>query len=359
MLGTRLGIVSGVATHLEQLFNSPLRDKYQFEHFEVGGQGKEEKTLDKLKRFILSPLQLLRRIQIVNPDIVHFNTSLDAKAFWRDVVYFFVARISRRKTVYQVHGGALPNQFFHDSKILNNFLKRFLLAPDAIVVLSFAEQKIYYQFCQTSHLRVIPNAIDLEAFTKSLEKNFQRKTFNLVYLGSLTPGKGLMETVEALGILRKDKGSPPFRYLIAGTGLLEAELKNRVIELNLQEQVQFVGSIFNMAKRNFWMDAHLFIFPSYSEGLPYTLLESLATGTPVITTAVGAIPEVIEDQTHGILVKPGDIEGLAKVVKLLILNPDRLKIMSLNCIKRAHEYYGITRLADQFDDLYQFLLRTE
>lgn len=359
MLGTQLGIVSGVATHLEQLFNSPLQKKYNFVHFEIGGQGKQEKILGKIKRFILSPLQLLVMLHKVNPDIVHFNTSFDAKAFWRDTVYFFVTRLSGKKTVYQVHGGALPNEFFRGHKLLNNFLKRFLRTPDVIVVLSFIEQRIYYEFCRPSQLRVIPNAIDLEPYAKSLEKNFNKKIFNLVYLGSLTPGKGLTETVEALGILNKDTKFPDFRYLIAGTGKLEVPLKNRIKELNLQDKVEFLGPLFGSNKWRFWNDAHLFIFPSHSEGLPYSLLESLASGTPVITTAVGAIPEVVEDKTHGLLVKPGDVEGLTNAIKLLISSPDRLKTQSLNCIKRAHEFYGIIRLADQFDEIYQFLLRME
>ena len=359
VLGTRLGIVSGVSTHLQQLFQSSLKEKYQFVHFEVGGQGKQENLPAKLQRFISSPLSLWWKIKTINPDIVHFNTSIDAKAFWRDAVYFYVVRMLKKKTVYQVHGGASPELFFRGNKLLNMFLRHFLTLPDVIVVLAYREQEALFRFCRAPQVRVIPNAIDLGSYGGALQKNFHGKRLNLVYIGALTPGKGLPETIEALGILKKLKVNRTFSYRVAGSGPLEDSLKKRTDELGLNDTVQFLGPLFDQDKMKFWMDAHIFVFPSHSEGLSYTLLESLAAGTPVITTDVGAIPEVLTDRVHGILVNPGDIDGLVDALRQFLSDPGRLKTMSLSCIKRAHEYFGIQRLVEQFDQLYHLLAKGE
>ena len=356
MLGTRLGIVSGIATHLEQVLQSDLKNKYQFIHFQVGGQGGEETLIHRVKRYLFSPISLAIRIIREKPDLVHINTSFDYKAFWRDAVYLMVSRSLRKKTIYQVHGGKLPDELFGKSVVLNAFLKKFLQLPEAVVVLSEYEQSVYYRFARISNFKVIPNAIDLVPYQGALGKEFKTPVLILAYLGALTLDKGLGEILEALNKLNKNKKNVKFEFLIAGSGDYETILRRQTEELGLQEKVKFLGPLFGEEKVQFWLKAHIFVFPTYREGLPYSLLESLASGTPVITTRVGAIPEVITDQVHGYFIDHRDISQLTGIIEMLMSQRYRLQAMSLNCIVRAREYYGIERLTEQLSRLYDFLL---
>ncbi len=138
--------------------------------------------------------------------------------------------------------------------------------------------------------------------------------------------------------------------------IYEAILRQQTEELGLQDKVKFLGPLFGEEKVQFWLRAHIFVFPTYREGLPYTLLESLASGTPVITTRVGAIPEVIRDQVHGYFIDHRDISRLVDIIEMLMSQRHRLQAMSLNCILRAREYYGIERMTHQLSRLYDFLL---
>jgi hypothetical protein len=65
-----------------------------------------------LFRFALSPAQLFWQIILNKPEIVHLNTSMEPKIYWRDFAYLIVAQIAQKKIIYQVHGGALPQPFF-------------------------------------------------------------------------------------------------------------------------------------------------------------------------------------------------------------------------------------------------------
>ena len=108
LLGPDLGAVSGVSTHLNMLLGSDLAKAFELVQFRVGSEGRTENFGARLARLIASPFTLTRAILARNAVIVHLNTSLNARAFWRDLTYMAVARICGRRVLYQVHGGALP-----------------------------------------------------------------------------------------------------------------------------------------------------------------------------------------------------------------------------------------------------------
>src|SRR5690606_32606243 len=94
------------------------------------------------------------------PDIVHLNTSLEPKSFWRDAAYLAAARLLRCKVVYQVHGGALPEQFFQGRPLLTRLLARIISASDVVVLLAQAELNAYRRFVPGTRVTVIANATE-------------------------------------------------------------------------------------------------------------------------------------------------------------------------------------------------------
>ena len=96
------------------------------------------------------------------PTIVHINTSMERKAFWRDLMYLLVSRLSGRKVVYQVHGGQLPCEFAAGNPILRELLRAVLRMPNVIVLLAEAERQAYYAFSPDLRLQLVTNAIDVD-----------------------------------------------------------------------------------------------------------------------------------------------------------------------------------------------------
>lgn len=123
---------------------------------------------------------------------------------------------------------------------------------------------------------------------------------------------------------------------IAGSGPSEAKLRALVDSLGLNNQMTFMGPLFDDAKNRFWRQTDIFVFPTYHrEGLPYTVLESIAYGTPLVTTRVGGKPDVIEEGVHGVFVGQHDPAAVAAAIKSLIDDRERLKSMSVVCAARA------------------------
>ena len=356
MCGPSRAAVSGVATHLNQLFESSLSDKYALVQFQVGSEGRVEGRLSKLMRYLISPLKFTAALVRMQPAIVHLNTSMEAKSYWRDLVYLLAAKLFRRKVVYQVHGGSLPSTFLGNNAFSHAFLRSTLRMSDTIALLAQVELDEYRRFRAGEKLEIVPNAIRLEDYDGFEPKQFSRDRLVLGYIGRLADDKGIRETIDAIGALHRE-GRASFEFRIGGSGPHEEFLRQQVAERDLDALVSFVGPIFGDAKLAYWRDIDVFVFPTYHrEGLPYTILEALASGTPVITTRVGGIPDVIQDGVQGVFLDEHHSESVAMAIETLVSDRERLRDMSVAAIRRAKEHYGVERLAVQFDRLYQELL---
>jgi len=144
---------------------------------------------------------------------------------------------------------------------------------------------------------------------------------------------------------------------IAGSGPEEGKLRACVNDLDLKDNVRFVGAVFGEEKRKVWEEAELFVFPTcHWEGLPYALLESMAARTPPVVSSVGAIPDVIEDGVHGVFVPSRNPEALAEAIERL--DNDRALICRIGeaSRQRVEKHYTVARLADDFRKLYHNLV---
>ncbi|MBH1981175.1 MAG: glycosyltransferase family 4 protein [Burkholderiales bacterium] len=353
LLGPSLNAVSGVSTHLNQMCRSSLSHDFDLVHFQVGSEGRGESAAGKSLRLLISPFQFAMALFRVRPDIVHVNTSMEQKSYWRDIVYVLIAKLAGRRVLYQVHGGALPEEFFGNRPVLTGLLRRVLRSADAIVLLAQRELLAYRHFDQALPLKVIPNAIDIVADPQ--DKQLHTRPLLLVYVGRLAESKGVFELLEALALVRSADVKVNLR--IAGSGPAEADLRAQVVQMGLQDTVTFLGPVFGEEKDKLWEGADLFGFPTHHEGLPYALLESMAARTPALVCPVGAIPDVMQDGVHGLFVAPQDPEALAQAILRLDKDRDLLQSMGQACRDRIESYYSLERLAQDFRDTYGALRR--
>ena len=136
--------------------------------------------------------------------------------------------------------------------------------------------------------------------------------FALGVAGRLTAQKALGDTLEALARV------PDVALLVLGDGPERAELERRAGELGLADRVRFLGAGTRDDVIALFRAVDAALLTSAWENLPHTLLEALATGTPVIATAVGGIPEVVRDGENGLLVPPRDIAAIASAIDRLV-----------------------------------------
>ena len=348
VLGPSRDAISGVTTHVNALLDSRLAGEFVLEHFQVGSEGRNEGAAARLLRLALSPIALAAAVLRRGAAVVHLNTSLNAKAWWRDLVYLLVAKACGARVVLQVHGGALERFVFR--------LRAALRWPDAVVVLSQREQETWRRLAPEQNVALLPNGIDCAPYLRYKRSvPAPGEPLRLVYIGRLVPAKGLTETIEALALARSN--GVAVHLTIAGGGPEEARLRALVREFDLEREVSFAGATLGEDKALLLSQADALCLPSYSEGLPYSLLEAMAAGVVPIVTPVGAIPDVVQDGVHGALVPVQDSDAIAEAIRALSLDRALLARMSAACRKRIAATYSIERVASGFATLYSSLSR--
>lgn len=346
LLGPDRGAISGVATHLNLLFGSELARRFELAQFRVGSEGRAESRLGLLARLAASPFQLVAAIARTGAEIVHINTSLDRKAFWRDLVYVLAAKLCGARVVYQVHGGALRDM---PARAL---VRAALKWPHVVVVLSRSELDAMREILPAQSVVLVPNAIDRASFARRRPARPQQRTrLRLLHIGRLVRVKGIFEMVQAMTALRRMGVAASL--VIAGDGPDLPALKSLVDELRLDGEVTFAGPAFGRRKLELLGDADVLLLPTYHrEGLPYALLEAMAAGLVPVATRMGAIPDVATEGVHALFVPPRDPDAVARAIAALAADRARLARMSQACRERVAACYSIERLADDFTALY-------
>lgn len=139
-------------------------------------------------------------------------------------------------------------------------------------------------------------------------------------------------------------------FLIVGDGQLRAELETRAAALGIAERVTFAGLQTDV--RPFLEAMDLFLISSEHEGLPLALLEAMAMRLPVVATAVGGIPEVVEPGVSGMLVPFGDPAALAAAAAELLADPARRAALGEAARWRVEERFSIERMARELEAIY-------
>ena len=350
LLGPDRGVISGVSTHLNLLFGSELARRFDLRHFQIGSEGRQERWLGKLARMLASPFQLAAAFARTGAEILHVNTSLSPKSYWRDLMYVAVAKLYGARVVYQLHGGSAAD-------LWKPVLRATLRWPDVVVALGRWEVDEIRALAPEQNVVLVPNAIDCAPFLQLRRPAAQAKApLRLVHIGRLIRAKGVFEAVEGLALARQQGVAA--HLVIAGDGPALAGLREAVERLGLSAQVTFAGPTFDEAKVKLLAESDVLVFPTYHrEGLPYALLEAMAAGLVPITTRVAAIPDVVAEGVHGLFVPPRDPQAIAQAIITLDADRGSLARMGAASRERVLAAYSIGRLADDFAALYSSLRR--
>jgi glycosyltransferase involved in cell wall biosynthesis len=338
---------------------SPLRDRYRLVHFESGSRGsespaKDERLWAKVYRIVTSPFFLAVEIVRSQPVVVHLNGGLYQNAFWRDFVYMLVSKLLGRRVVIQIHGGSVRE--LCAPTWMRWIVRSAFGIADGVVLLAKSVKAEFEELGITKGLTIIPNAVNVLEYRGNTERVHSGRVQRLVYMGRLIREKGVFEAMEAVEILRKDPGFSNLELRIAGSGPASDEIAVYIQNRGLSVCVKLMGPLFGDEKVRFLREADVFVFPTYhKEGLPYCILESLAAGTPVITTAIAGIPDVVVDGVHGRFIRSKNASDIVRVVQELGRSEDTLRAMSKECVEWATSRLGLERLAMQFGDLYESL----
>jgi len=207
---------------------------------------------------------------------------------------------------------------------------------------------------------LIPNGIPLSQYALNEEarrawraqEGYGEADLLFVSIARLSSQKDPFSLIQAFAMSASHASG--LRLLLVGDGPLRSELETKVRKMGLEGQVRFLGVRTDVPA--ILAAADVFVLSSLWEGNPLSVMEAMATGKPVIATAVGGVPELVEDGVSGILVPPQKPEALAEAMIRLAQHPALRQKMGEAARQRALERFGVDRMAREYERLYLRLL---
>lgn len=218
----------------------------------------------------------------------------------------------------------------------------FLLKPLRDIDIIFSKDLLKYFY--KSKYSIIPNGVKIDRYNLSLEKNDK---FTFIAIGRLENVKNHKFLIQLANNL---KNSYDFEIQIIGDGYLKEELNNLIEIHNLQSQVKLLGLRNDIPE--LLNKSHCLLMPSLWEGLPMVILEAGASSLPIISTPVGSIPSII-NENNGYLASFEDFEkSIIKVLEDYSLAKEK----GLNLFKDVSNEYSISSIVNEHENLYKSLL---
>jgi glycosyltransferase involved in cell wall biosynthesis len=265
-------------------------------------------------------------------DVVH--THGGTAGFWGRLV---AISLQKRPLIVHTYHGLHYLNILQDSapaigakikKEIFQRIDRFLLTyTDRVICVcrSDYEKAIDVGVADRDRTSIVYNGIEIEKFSRPVDRTSARQIFGIVptafvfgNVGRLHEQKGHKYLLQAFAKINNRA-----HLVILGDGELRDELVSLADELQISDRVLFLGVRSDV--REFLSAIDIFVMPSLWEGQPIALLEALAIGKPCIASAVDGIPEIIIDRVNGYLVKPSEVEELAKIMNLAIADPKTLQ----------------------------------
>jgi len=178
----------------------------------------------------------------------------------------------------------------------------------------------------------------------------------ILSVGRLVEKKGFQDLLQALLIVKKRGES--FLCAIYGAGPLGPQLEKWIKEQDMGGEVRLMGDRTQQELISVYQNATLFILTPVQtddgdrDGIPNVLVEAMAVGLPVITTAVAGIPELVENNLNGLLCQPHDVEGLASGIIELLRNAEKRRQFGDAASKKVREQFDITQAANRLKALF-------
>lgn len=320
--------------------DGPLRQKLEAAEIDIYPIKNLARDIS-LQKEVRSFIEIANVIRQMRPDVLHINSS---KAGGLGALIGRVLGV--RRVIFTAHGWAFNEDRPSWQKLILTFFHwvTVLLAHHTIAVSQALKTQLNWPGAQARMTVVYNGRKEINFLTRDDARHELTKIIPALdahtndlwtgTIGELHPVKCHGVMIEAMAQLVAE--GHQLRHLIIGTGELAEKLTQRIQEKNLQEYIFLMGHIDEAAR--FLKALDIYVQPSRSEALAYTVIEAAQAGLPIVASRVGGIPEIITDQLEGVLVAPEDPDTLQKALAELIKAPERAHSLGVAAHKKSNVF---------------------
>lgn len=344
----------GVANFVRILIKY-LDSVYHPIHFPIGTRKRGYSRYRDGMLIIYKYIKLYIEINKLRPDVVHLNPSLNFKSLIRDWIFFMIIKLAYRKQPLLVffHGWDIKTEkIIEKFSIVKSIFIFFLKKVNIIVVLSDTfKKKLMLWGVSSDRIIRIPTMFDGDLYAGA-NKNHLFTGKQILFLSRLEKAKGVYELLEGFRLTLAEY--PRLRLIIAGDGMERNNIIDWIHKKDLTKNISIPGYLRGSEKKSVLIGSDIFILPSsHPEGLPISIIEAMAAGLVIITTAVGGIPEHVKDGYNGIILSmpvPGEI---SRALVRCLNDPEFCQQIQANNIRQAWERYEAIKVTNNIQTLYQ------
>ena len=295
------------------------------------------------KNIIKKMLKILKFINETRPDVVHAN--LGSLLY----IMFQVAFCRVKTRIFTFH--SVADRAAGKSRIKKMFysfaFKKLGFIP--VGICDYVKKSISNEYrIPLNQIPCIYNGVDTKLFAPHVIRKNNDININFITTGTLYYIKNHKLLITAFN--KVERLYPNVTLTILGDGELREELQQMINIDGLEDKVTILGCVRNVA--DYLHRADIYVMSSDVEGLPLSVLEAMACGLPVITTAAGGVVDIVKDGCNGIVVPVGDVNLLFRAMCELIENIDARKLMGINSRKMALEL-DIHKCVEKYEQLYK------
>ncbi len=333
-IGPSLKDKGGMVTVMEQIENSRIKEQYNIKHIST------YKNKRKVLYFIPAIFKIFLYKIIYRIDLGHIHIA-SYGSFYRKSIIVNILKLLNVKIIIHMHGACFDK--FYEKSSKKEYITKILNKAEKIIVLSESWKAFFSKIVPEEKIVVLYNAVSLPEIKEKENKD----TLNILFLGRLGERKGVYDILKVAKKLENEN----IKITLAGDGETE-KVRNLVKEENIEKIVEVKDWVNSKEKEDLLNKADIYILPSYNEGMPMSVLEAMSYSLPVITTNIGSIPEIIENNENGILIEPGNIEELKENILKLINDEKLRKKLGNNARKKIEEKFNIEKQINKIEELY-------
>ena len=272
-------------------------------------------------------------------------------SFWRKAAYGWLTKWRGGRVVYQIHPTAFWDFYQNGNRVQKVAIRATLRRADELIAITENMREKLARIAPSVPISILTNPVEL----RSHVRKEVREPATVAFVGWLVPEKGVFELVDAVARLRAQ--FPDIQLVLAGSKD-DGRLREHVIRTGIAGIVHFPGWL-SAADVTALLDrATVLALPSYSEGLPMAILEALASGTPIVASTVGGIPEVLVHERNALLIPPKDVDALTDALARLLGDTSaREKMSAAN--REAARAFEVTGVVASMRTVYRRVLGTQ
>lgn len=276
----------------------------------------ESNAVYKMAFFIKAYIQIFFFLLLRRPDVVYYHMSYKGSFVRKYMIHRLCRRFHVRDVVH-LHGSEFQKWYDTLKEPKKEQVRCLLRECHALLVLGEEWKRRVENIEPRTNICVLNNTVRIPKAKVQWREGHNQ----MLFLGVLIKRKGVADLIEAIRILNGKGQMDGWKLVIAGSGEEEAALQKLTDKYGLNDKVEFAGWIDGKKKAELMRSSQIFVLPSYNEGLPMAILESMSYGMPVVATDVGDVRAAVADQVNGYVVNPGDVQGLADRLSRLTADP--------------------------------------